>query len=146
MGWWLRAVLFLCDTWLYPRLNCLVIALKGQVRPWRVYTSLLPQQRGNSRYRLHRQHLWPVWYGTAYDYRNCASLQHLCSSSADINIPSEQDILVMLGSATTVSSYTMAKSMGHEGTLSASVIMLITLLSAFSLTGWLFLLKTMQLI
>lgn len=46
-------------------------------------------------------------------------------------------ILVMLGSATTVSSYTMAKSMGHEGTLSASVVMLTTLLSAFTLTGWL---------
>ena len=55
-------------------------------------------------------------------------------------------ILVMLGSATTVSSYTMAKSMGHEGTLSASVVMLTTLLSAFSLTGWLFFLKTMGLI
>ncbi len=55
-------------------------------------------------------------------------------------------ILVMLGSATTVSSYTMAKSMGHEGTLSASVVMLTTLLSAFSLTGWLFILKTVQLI
>ena len=52
-------------------------------------------------------------------------------------------ILVMLGSATTVSSYTMAKSMGHEGTLSASVVMLTTLLSAFSLTAWLFILKTM---
>ena len=51
-------------------------------------------------------------------------------------------ILVMLGSATTVSSYTMAKSMGHEGTLSASVVMLTTLLSAFSLTAWLFILKT----
>lgn len=55
-------------------------------------------------------------------------------------------ILVMLGSATTVSSYTMAKSMGHEGTLSASVVMLTTLLSAFTLTGWLFLLKTLGLI
>ena len=55
-------------------------------------------------------------------------------------------ILVMLGSATTVSSYTMAKSMGHEGTLSASVVMLTTLLSAFTLTGWLFLLKTLSLI
>lgn len=52
-------------------------------------------------------------------------------------------ILVMLGSATTVSSYTMAKSMGHDGTLSASVVMLTTLFSAFTLTGWLFVLKTM---
>lgn len=55
-------------------------------------------------------------------------------------------ILVMLGSATTVSSYTMAKSMGHEGTLSSSVVMLTTLLSAFTLTGWLFVLKTFYLI
>lgn len=55
-------------------------------------------------------------------------------------------ILVMLGSATTVSSYTMAKSMGHEGTLSSSVVMLTTLLSAFTLTGWLFVLKTFSLI
>ena len=55
-------------------------------------------------------------------------------------------ILVMLGSATTVSSYTMAKSMGHEGTLSSSVVMLTTLLSAFTLTGWLFVLKTFALI
>ena len=52
-------------------------------------------------------------------------------------------ILVMLGSATTVSSFVMARSMGHEGTLSASVVMLTTLLSAFSLTFWLWLLRSM---
>ncbi|MGN0413072.1 MAG: AEC family transporter, partial [Lachnospiraceae bacterium] len=55
-------------------------------------------------------------------------------------------ILVMLGSATTVSSYIMAKNMDHDGTLSASVIMLTTLLSAVTLTGWLYLFKTMGLI
>ena len=33
-------------------------------------------------------------------------------------------ILVMLGSATTVSSFVMAKNMGHEGVLSSSVVML----------------------
>lgn len=52
-------------------------------------------------------------------------------------------ILVMLGSATTVSSFVMAKNMGHEGTLSASVVMLTTLFSAFTLTAWLYILKTM---
>ena len=52
-------------------------------------------------------------------------------------------ILVMLGSATTVSSYVMARSMGHEGTLSSSVVMLTTLLSAFTLTFWLWLLRSM---
>ena len=55
-------------------------------------------------------------------------------------------ILVMLGSATTVSCYVMAKNMGHEGTLSSSIIMLTTLFSAFTLTGWLFLLKSMAFI
>lgn len=55
-------------------------------------------------------------------------------------------ILVMLGSATTVSSFVMAKNMGHEGTLTSSVVMLTTLFSAFTLTGWLWLLKTLGLI
>ena len=55
-------------------------------------------------------------------------------------------ILVMLGSATTVSSYIMAKNMDHYGTLSASGILLTTLLSAVTLTGWLYLFKTMGLI
>lgn len=55
-------------------------------------------------------------------------------------------ILVMLGSATTVSSYVMAKNMGHEGILSSSVVMLTTLLSAFTLTMWLFLVKSLNLI
>lgn len=55
-------------------------------------------------------------------------------------------ILTMLGSATTVSSYVMAKNMGHEGTLSTAIVMMTTALSAFSLTGWLYLLKTLALI
>lgn len=55
-------------------------------------------------------------------------------------------ILIMLGSATTVSSYVMAKNMGHEGVLTSSVVMVTTCLSAFTLTGWLFLLRTMGLI
>lgn len=55
-------------------------------------------------------------------------------------------ILVMLGSATTVSSYVMAKNMGHEGVLSSSVVMLTTMLSAFTLTGWLYVLRSLLLI
>lgn len=55
-------------------------------------------------------------------------------------------ILVMLGSSSTVSSYIMAKNMGHEGVLTSSAIMLTTLFSAFTLTGWLFLLKSLGLI
>ena len=55
-------------------------------------------------------------------------------------------ILVMLGSATTVSSFVMAKNMGHEGVLTSSIVMVTTLCSAFTLTGWLFLLKTLGLV
>ena len=55
-------------------------------------------------------------------------------------------ILVMLGSATTVSSFVMAKNMGHEGVLSSSVVVLTTLFSAFTLTGWLYVLKAFQLV
>ncbi|MDO4312860.1 MAG: AEC family transporter [Eubacteriales bacterium] len=55
-------------------------------------------------------------------------------------------ILVMLGSATTVSSFVMAKNMGHEGVLSSGVVMLTTLLSAFTLTTWLYVLRSMGLI
>ena len=55
-------------------------------------------------------------------------------------------ILVMLGSATTVSCYVMAKNMGHEGVLTSSVVMLTTMLSAFTLTMWLFVLKSFGLV
>ena len=55
-------------------------------------------------------------------------------------------ILVMLGSATTVSSFVMARSMGHEGTLSSGVIMMTTLLSVFTLTMWLDVLRSFGLV
>ena len=55
-------------------------------------------------------------------------------------------ILVMLGSATTVTCFVMAKNMGYEGVLSSSVVMLTTLFSAFTLTGWLYLLRSTGLI
>lgn len=51
-------------------------------------------------------------------------------------------ILVMLGSATTGSCFVMAKNFGHKGNITALAVMLATLGSAFTLTGWLFLLKT----
>lgn len=51
-------------------------------------------------------------------------------------------LLIMLGSITTPSAYVMAKQMGHEGTLTASVCAATTLLSALTLTFWLFLVRT----
>lgn len=53
-------------------------------------------------------------------------------------------ILVMLGSATTGSCFVMAKNFGHKGTITAFAVMLTTLCSAFTLTAWLFILKTMN--
>lgn len=53
-------------------------------------------------------------------------------------------ILVMLGSATTGSCFVMAKNLGHKGTVTAFAVMLTTLCSAFTLTSWLFILKTLD--
>lgn len=49
-------------------------------------------------------------------------------------------LLIMLGSPTTPSSYVMAKNMGHEGVLIASTVAATTLLSALTLTAWIFIL------
>lgn len=51
--------------------------------------------------------------------------------------------LIMLGSATTSSSFIMAKNMGHRGSISSAAVMTTTLLSAFTLTVWLFVLRTL---
>ena len=48
-------------------------------------------------------------------------------------------LIVMLGSTSTPTCYIMAKNLGHEGTLTASVVVLTTLCSAFTLTLWIFL-------
>ena len=55
-------------------------------------------------------------------------------------------ILVMMGAPTTVSSYVMARSMGHEGALTSNTVVLTTLVSAFTLTFWIWLLRTLGLI
>ncbi|MDO5336093.1 MAG: AEC family transporter [Eubacteriales bacterium] len=52
-------------------------------------------------------------------------------------------ILVMLGSATTVTCFIMAKNMGYEGHLSSCVIALTTFFSSFTLTVWLYILKSL---
>ncbi len=52
-------------------------------------------------------------------------------------------ILIMLGAPTTVSCYIMAKNMGHEGTLTSSVVVTTTFLSSVTITFWLFVLRTM---
>ena len=51
--------------------------------------------------------------------------------------------LIMLGAPTTATSYIMSRSLGHEGVLSASIVVLTTLLSAFTITGWVFVLRSM---
>lgn len=70
------------------------------------------------------------------------------SSAALLGFRNEEmiAILVMLGSATTVSCFVMARNMGHGGTLSSGVIMMTTLLSAFTLTMWLDVLRSFGLV
>lgn len=55
-------------------------------------------------------------------------------------------ILIMLGSSTTVSCYIMAKNMGHEGVLSSSIVMMTTFACSFTLTFWLFILRSLGII
>ena len=55
-------------------------------------------------------------------------------------------VLIMLASSTTSSSYVMARGQGYDGALTANTILLTTFLSAFTLTGWLYVLRSMGLI
>lgn len=55
-------------------------------------------------------------------------------------------ILIMVGSPTTVTCYIMAKNMNNDDILSASIIVMATLLSSVSLTFWIFMLRAMGLI
>ncbi|MCI5857179.1 MAG: AEC family transporter [Agathobacter sp.] len=55
-------------------------------------------------------------------------------------------ILIMLAAPATPSCYIMAKNMKNDGVLTASIIVMTTLLAAFTLTGWIFLLRSMGLI
>lgn len=54
--------------------------------------------------------------------------------------------LIMLGAPTTATGYVMSKNMGHEGVLSSSIIVLTTFLSAFTITLWVFVLKSLNVI
>lgn len=55
-------------------------------------------------------------------------------------------VLMMLGLPSTVSGYVMARNMGYKGDVGSSVVMLTTLLSAATLTFWLWLAKSHGLI
>ena len=50
-------------------------------------------------------------------------------------------LIIMYGAPTTASCFIMAKNMGHEGTLSSSIIVLTTLMSAFTVTACIYVLK-----
>lgn len=55
-------------------------------------------------------------------------------------------LLVMTGTPSAVSSYIMAENMGNDGLLANGIVAVTTLFSALTVTGWVFLLRTMQLI
>ena len=52
-------------------------------------------------------------------------------------------IMIMLASPTTVTCFIMAKNMGGDETLSASIVMTATLLSSVTLTFWIFLMRSL---
>lgn len=51
-------------------------------------------------------------------------------------------LIIMFGSASTVAGFIMAKNMGHEGNVSAGSAALSTLLSSFTMTLWIWLLRS----
>ena len=55
-------------------------------------------------------------------------------------------IFIMLGSPTTVTSYVMAKNMDNDGVLAANIVMIATLMSAVSVTFFVFMLRQFSLI
>ena len=55
-------------------------------------------------------------------------------------------ILIMLGSPSTPSGYIMAKQMGNDGVLANGIVVLTPLLAAVTITGWIFLLRTLGLL
>lgn len=55
-------------------------------------------------------------------------------------------ILIMLAAPATPSCYIMAKNMKNDGVLTASIVVMTTLLAAFTLTGWIYLLKVLGLL
>ena len=55
-------------------------------------------------------------------------------------------LLVMLGAPTTVTCYAMAKQMGNDEVLTSSCVMTATLLSSVTLTGWIFLFRSLGLV
>lgn len=52
-------------------------------------------------------------------------------------------ILIMLGAPSTVSCYVMAKNLDNDYVLASSIVVASTFLSSFSITMWIFILKTM---
>ena len=55
-------------------------------------------------------------------------------------------ILIMLGAPSTVSCYIMAKNMGGDSILTSSIVATTTVISSVSLTLWIYILRSMQLI
>ena len=52
-------------------------------------------------------------------------------------------LLAMLGLATTPSAYIMAKNMKNDDVLTSGIIVVTTLLSSVTVTGWIFLLRSL---
>ena len=64
------------------------------------------------------------------------------ASRLGFGVPEMAAVLVMLGAPTAPACYIMAKNTGHDGTLTASIVALTTLLSAFTVTFFVFFMKS----
>ncbi|MCI6637127.1 MAG: hypothetical protein MSH32_02335, partial [Lachnospiraceae bacterium] len=54
--------------------------------------------------------------------------------------------LIMLGSASTVAGYVMARNMNHDGVVSSGIVVITTLGSVFTLTFWIWLLRSLGMV
>ncbi len=55
-------------------------------------------------------------------------------------------LIIMLGAPTTPSSFIMAKNLNHEGSLTTSIVAMTIMLSAFTVTTQIFIVKQLGLV
>ena len=93
-----------------------------------------------------------IWSSSPKNFTSIVTFQPLRLAGGQLVVTGEviytiaASIIIMLGSASTVTCFVMAKNMGHEGSFSSGVVLLTTLFSAFTLTLWLFICKGLGLI
>ncbi len=86
--------------------------------------------------------VWPVFTASFMKLIGCAAVFIPAAVYFGFRTEKLIAVLVMLGSASTVTCFVMAKNMGHEGVVSAGTVALTTVLSSFTLTIWIWFLRS----